>query len=143
MRMPRLLYVLGYSGLIPFLVGPAWLTFAPHTVPPWLDRVWLAYAGMIAAYMAGSFWGLALIVSEGPEGKLGLAMSAALLLLSWGAVLLPFHLALPALGVVFLLQLLAEIWRERTLDPMSGYFFLRITLTVGVLVAVAWRFVLG
>jgi hypothetical protein len=145
MRTQPLIYILGFSGLIPFVIGPLWLTVAPGTVPPWLnlDHVWLLYAGMIASFMAGSFWGLALIVSEGVEGMIGLAMSGVLMILSWGAMLLPFKEALMGLAVVFLLQALAEIWRERTLDPMSGYFTLRITLTVGVLLTLAWRLALG
>jgi hypothetical protein len=143
MKLPPLVYLLGYAGLIPFLAGPAWLTLAPASAPPELDRWWLAYAGMIAAFMSGTFWGMALIVSEGPNGQIGMAMSAALMILGWAATLLPFRTALLALGVVFVLLALAEIWRERVLDPLSGYFTMRVTLTVGVLVCIAWRLLLG
>ncbi len=142
MPLPRLVYVLGYAGLIPFLLGPAWLTLSPETAPPWLDLAWKQYAGMIAAFMAGSFWGLALLACEGPEGQLGLVIATALAAISWGAMVLPFHEELYALIFVFLAQLLAEFWRERVLDPMSGYFVMRITLTLGVLAAILWRLML-
>ena len=143
MRLPPMVFVLGYAGLIPFLLGPAWLTFSPQTAPPWLDRVWLLYAGLIAAFMAGTFWGMALLVAEGPNGKIGMAMSGVLMLLAWGSLALSFRGSLYALAAVFVLLVLAEIWRERVLDPLSGYFTLRATLTLGVLATIAWRVMLG
>ena len=45
--------------------------------------------------------------------------------------------------MVFLLLLAADFWRERVLDTLGGYFRLRSTLTVGVLIAIAWRFSLS
>lgn len=139
MKLPRLVSLLGYAGLLPFVAGPLWLSLSPQTAPVWLDQAWLLYAGFIAAFMAGSFWGLALIVVENPAGLFGIVLSAALLLLAWLAVMLPFPLALAALAVVFVLQALAEIWRERVLDPVGSYFRLRITLTLGVLACIVWR----
>ena len=47
-----------------------------------------------------------------------------------------------ALALVFLLQLLADFWRERTLDTIPGYFRLRVLLTVGAIGAIAWRLVI-
>ena len=143
MKLPPLIYLLGYAGLIPFVAGPLWLTLAPAGVPPWLDRAWLLYAAMIASFMAGSFWGLALVVVENPAGQLGVAASTVLMLAAWGCLLLPLRTALLALGVVFLLLLLTEIWRERVLDPLSGYLKLRAVLTVGVLICIGWRLLLG
>jgi hypothetical protein len=142
MRLPPLVFALGYAGLIPFVADPLWLSVAPGSAPPWLDRVWLVYAGLIASFMAGSFWGMALIVVEGPAGKLGMAMSAGLMLLAWAALMLPFRAALIGLSGVYALLVLAEIWRERTIDPLSGYFTLRASLTAGVLLTIAWRLLL-
>lgn len=141
-RLPLLVYVLGYSGLLPFVIGPAWLTAAPDSAPAWLDTVWLGYAAMIASFMAGTLWGLALPTSEGPDGLIGMALSTVLMLLAWGAASLPFAWALPALAAVFVLLVLAEIWRERVLDPLSGYFGLRVSLTTGVVICLAWRWAL-
>lgn len=142
MKLPRLLFVLGYAGLLPFFAGPVWLTFWPQTAPPALDQAWLLWGAMIAAFMAGSFWGLALVVAENPAGLFGILLSAVLVALAWLAMLLPFSSALWALAGVFLLLALAEVWRERTLDPMSSYLSLRITLTVGVFIAISWRIAL-
>ena len=143
MKLPPLVFALGYAGLIPFLVGPAWLSFAPQSAPPWLDHLWLLYAAMIASFMAGTFWGMSLLVAEGPNGMLGMALSALLFMLAWGALALPFRPSLFALAGVFVLLVAAEVWRERTIDPLSGYFTLRATLTIGVLLTIAWRVMLG
>lgn len=142
MKLPRLVLLLGYCGLIPFFVGPAWLSFAPESAPPDLDQAWLLYGAMIASFMAGTFWGLALVVIENPAGIAGLIIAAILMLLAWLALLMPFSYSLWTLALVFVLLGVAELWRERTLDPMGTYLRLRLVLTAGVLVALGWRLLL-
>jgi hypothetical protein len=142
MRLPPLVKLLGYAGLVPFLLGPLWWTLAPASVPPWLDTAWAHYVALLAAFLAGTFWGFALPAIEGPAGMLGIAIASALMLLTWMAMSLPFALMLWALATVFLLLLLADFWRERTLDTIPGYFALRSTLTLGALAAIGWRIAL-
>lgn len=141
MRLPLVVTLMGYVGLIPFVAGPLWLTVAPATAPAWLDPVWLNYVTLIAAFLAGTFWGFALPAIEGPAGILGLAIASGLLLLTWLAMSLP-SLQLLLLSVVFLLLLLADFWRERTLDTIPGYFRLRALLTIGAIGTIAWRMML-
>lgn len=141
-RLPLLVYALGYSGLLPFIIGPLWLTALPGSAPDWLDGIWISYAAMIASFMAGTLWGLALPTSEGPNGLIGMAISTVLMLLAWASTVLPFGSAILALAAVFVLLVVAEIWRERVLDPLSGYFGLRVSLTFGVLLCLAWRWLL-
>lgn len=141
-RLPPLVYALGYAGLLPFIAGPLWLTALPASVPGWVDGLWLSYAAMIASFMAGTLWGLALPTAEGPNGLIGMAVSTILMLLAWVAAALPFTQAIVALAAVFVLLVVAEIWRERVLDPLSGYFGLRVSLTAGVLVCLIWRWLL-
>ncbi len=143
MRLPAIVVVLGYAGLIPFLLGPAWLTFAPDAAPAWLDRAWAGYVTLLAAFLAGTFWGFALPAAQGPTGILGMFIASALMLLTWVAMLLDPALQLVMLVLVFLLQLLADFWRERTLDTLPGYFRLRLTLTIGAIAALGWRLALG
>jgi hypothetical protein len=143
MKLPPLVFALGYAGLLPFLAGPLWLAYWPHTAPPWLDRLWLLYAAMIASFMAGTFWGMSLLVAEGANGMIGMVLSGVLFLLAWGTLALPFHSSLYALAGVFVLLVAAEVWRERTIDPLSGYFTLRAMLTIGALATIAWRLKLG
>ncbi|MES2885498.1 MAG: DUF3429 domain-containing protein [Pseudomonadota bacterium] len=138
-----LAFWLGVAGLLPFLAGPLWMTLSPESVPVWLDGVWHQYAGLIAAFMAGSFWGFAMPMSGGTAGMVALLISVALMLLTFVAMVLPLHPSLLVLALVFLLLLLADYWRERTLDSIEGYFRLRLVLTAGVLIIIGWRLLLA
>ena len=142
MRLPLFVTLLGYAGFVPFLVGPLWLTLAPGSAPAWLDTAWLHYVTLLAAFLAGTFWGFALPAIEGPDGVLGVFIASALLLLTWVAMVIAPAYQLYVLALVFLLQLLADFWRERTLDTIPGYFKLRVLLTVGAIATIAWRLVI-
>lgn len=143
MKLPLLVQLLGYSGLLPFFAGPLWLTVSPETAPAWLDRVWANYVALTAAFMAGTYWGFALPASPGVAGKVGIGVAVLLLLGTVVATALPHAQALAALGLLFLLLLVADVWRERMLDTIDGYFALRTTLTLAVLGAIAWRFLIA
>lgn len=143
LALSPLAFWLGLSGLVPFMAGPLWLTLSPDTAPVWLDGAWQQYAGLIAAFMAGSFWGFAMPMSGGSAGMLALLISVGAMLLSWLAMSLPFRESLVLLAVVFLLLLLADYWRERALDSIEGYFRLRMVLTAGVLAVLGWRLLLS
>ncbi|HUP91320.1 MAG TPA: DUF3429 domain-containing protein [Solimonas sp.] len=145
MSLPRWIYVVGLIGLAPFLAGPGWLAFRHGALPLDLDldRAWLLYVAIVASFMAGTFWGFALPAADGLGGKVGMGISVLLMLLAWGSTLLAFRAALFALIGVYLLLLLADFWRERVLDTIPGYFMLRTVLTVGVLLALSWRILLG
>ena len=142
MRLPLIVTLLGYAGLIPFVLGPLWLTVSPATAPAWLDRAWVDYATLIAAFLAGTFWGFALPAIQGPSGILGMFIATGLMLLTWLTMVLPLAYELYLLALVFLLQLLADFWRERTLDTLPGYFLLRVTLTAGAIATLGWRIAL-
>jgi hypothetical protein len=142
MRLPLIVTLLGYAGLIPFVLGPLWLTVAPASAPAWLDRAWSDYVTLLAAFLAGTFWGFALPAVQGPNGILGMFIASALMLLTWVSMAFAPAIQLYLLALVFLLQLLADFWRERTLDTLPGYFRLRLTLTVGAIAAIGWRILL-
>lgn len=142
-RLPPLVILLGFAGLLPFLAGPAWLTWAPHSAPALIDHVWLSYGALIASFMAGTFWGFALPAAEGDEGKLGMLIASVLMLITWAATALPMRGALYTLIAVFALLLLADIWRERVLGSVEGYFFMRALLTLGVIATIGWRLALA
>jgi hypothetical protein len=142
MRLPLIVTLLGYAGLLPFVAGPLWLTVSPQSAPAWLDQVWIDYVTLLAAFLAGTFWGFALPAIQGPNGLLGAFIASLLMLAIWLTMELAFDLRLYALAVVFALLLLADFWRERTLDTLPGYFMLRTTLTAGSIAAIAWRILL-
>lgn len=141
MRLPLTVTLMGYLGLVPFVLAPLWLSVSPATAPAWLDDVWLHYVTLIAAFLAGTFWGFALPAVEGAAGVLGMVIAAGLLGCTWLAMSLP-QVQVELLAVVFLLLLVADFWRERVLDTVPGYFRLRATLTVGAIFALAWRLML-
>lgn len=139
MRLPIWLVLMGYLGLVPFLAGPALLSFAPEQAPTWLDKVWLQYIVLVAVFLAGTLWGFGIAgVSEGGSG-LAVMLASGLMLLSWMATWLPLRASLYALMVIFALGLLTDLWRERTLGQFPGYFQLRSLLTVGAIAALLWR----
>ena len=138
MRLPRIVILLGYAGLVPFVLGPLWLTVAPATAPEWLSAAWAGYVTLLAAFLAGTFWGFALPAIEGPNGLIGMFIASALLVLTWVTMIVTSVWQLYGLALVFLLLLLADYWRERTLDTVPGYFKLRTTLTVGAVASIAW-----
>lgn len=143
MRLPLIVQVMGYAGLLPFVAGPLWLTLSPQTAPGWLDALWIDYVTLLAGFLAGTFWGFALPAVQGPNGVLGAFLAAILMGLTWLTMELPFGYRLYALCVVLLLLLIADFWRERTLDTVPGYFLLRTTLTAGSVAMIAWRIVLA
>ena len=138
MRLPLIVVLLGYAGLVPFVLGPAWLALSPGTAPEWLSAAWAGYVTLLAAFLAGTFWGFALPAIEGPNGMLGVFIASLLLMLTWVTMVVTSVWQLYLLALVFLLQLLADYWRERTLDTIPGYFKLRATLTVGAIASIAW-----
>lgn len=142
MKLPRVVTLLGFAGLLPFFAGPLWLSVAPTSAPAWIDPFWHAYVTLIAAFLAGSFWGFALPAVEGSDGLLGMLIATLLMMITWVAMLLSFQSSLWVLALVFLLLLLADFWRERTLDTIPGYFTLRSMLTAGTLIAIGWRLAL-
>ena len=142
MRLPLIVMLLGYAGLVPFVLGPLWLSVAPDSAPAWLERAWVNYVTLLAAFLAGTFWGFALPAIEGPAGILGVFMASALLLITFVTMIVAPGYQIYLLALVFLLQLLADFWRERTLGTIPGYFRLRVTLTTGAIATIAWRLAL-
>jgi hypothetical protein len=139
MRLPSWLVALSFAGLIPFLAGPVCVFAGWEPAALDVDLLWRSYVALIAVFLAGTFWGFALIAVNGPAGAAGVLIASLLVLLSWGASLLSFRESLAAFAVVYLLLLLADFWRERALDTIPGYFRLRAVLTGGALISIVLR----
>lgn len=142
MRLPLVVTVLGYAGLVPFFLAPAWLATEPATFAAGGEDLWLEWCTLLAAFLAGTLWGFALPALQGPAGKAATVVASLLMLLTLGTTALDTVTRLYALGAIYALLLGAEVWRERTLDTLPGYFRLRATLTVGAVVAIGWRLAL-
>jgi hypothetical protein len=139
MKLPPFVTAMGVVGLTPVFISPLWWAIAPQTAPAQLDHLWIIYTSLVASFMAGTFWGFALPAIEGTEGQIGMVIASVLMLLTWGSMALSFGSSLYGLMGVFLLLLLADFWRERTLGSVEGYFAFRTALTLAAIAALVWR----
>jgi hypothetical protein len=142
MKLPKLVFLLGYAGLLPCFAGPVWIA-STGGATSWLDHAWLMYIALVASFMAGTFWGFSAPAAQGRDGMIGLLIASGLLLVTWIAMVLPFKAAVASLAGVFVLQIAAEVWRERALDTIPGYFKLRLQLTIGAVAALLLRLVIA
>ena len=119
--------VLGLAGLLPFLAGATALAVldAPG-LRAWAATALVAYGALIATFLGGIHWGLAMRGMQPVNVRLGWGVSPSLL--AWVALLLPVG---PGLGL--LAVLLAVCYAvDRTLYAsagLSGWLGLRLQLT--------------
>ncbi|MBG6077055.1 DUF3429 domain-containing protein [Polaromonas sp. CG_9.11] len=118
---------LGLAGLLPFVAGAAAL--AMLQVPglqAWAGTALVAYAALIATFLGGIHWGLAMQDVPPVNVRLGWGISPSLL--AWVAVLLP-----PSAGLVVLAALLVACYVvDRRLYASAGlsrWLGLRLQLT--------------
>ncbi len=84
---------LGYAGLFPFVGSAAstWLLQAPG-LQAWAGLVLLAYGALIATFLGGIHWGLAMRGAAPVSARLVWGVVPSLV--AWAALLLPVGLAL-------------------------------------------------
>lgn len=129
-RPPAVAQALGYAGLLPFAAGAAAVWTLPAPQQAWAVQGLAAYAALIATFLGGIHWGLAMRAPQPPA--LWLLWGVLPSLLVWGALLaLPVwgaSSALWALAATLLLCLLVD----RRLYPaqgLGGWLGLRWRLT--------------
>lgn len=121
-------WILGLAGLLPMVAG----LLAPlSAAPAALHEAVLLYGGVIAGFMAGTHWGLALHAGEGQGRDLRLMVSVIPALLAWLALLLaPRMAALALVGLFALLYAIdASLGRRGLID--RDYWRLRQILSAG------------
>ena len=119
--------ILGLAGLLPFLAGAAALAVldAPG-LQAWAGTALAAYGALIATFLGGIHWGLAMLGR--PPLNLRLGWGVAPSLLAWVALLLPVGPGLLLLAIL----LVACYAVDRTLYAsagLSGWLRLRLQLT--------------
>ena len=128
MNTARTAQVLGYAGLIPFVV----LALDPLTVqyfPPPLARLWLlGYGATILSFLGGIVWGRSL---EKPEAGIAMIVSIVLSLAAWGALMLIGPEAFWLLAVGFAAAL---AW-DMGADLPPWFRRLRIHLSIGAILS--------
>lgn len=129
--LPLTAKVLGYAGLIPFVLT-ALAIHGPPSGAAVSVRIFIGYGAAILAFLGGIQWGLAL--HPGVERAAERAVVGVLpSLLAWLALLMPPPAAILVLGAGFAALLLWERYRCPIASPV-WYVGLRTRLTIAVLV---------
>lgn len=134
---PRTATLLGYAGLIPFVLA-AVAVYAPWPGTSLSAEVFIAYGAAILAFLGGIQWGLALAPGIGRATE-RLIVGVLPSLLAWFALLLPA----PTATIVLAAGFAALLFWERRRCPVAGpgwYPVLRFRLTLAVLVCHAVAF---
>ncbi|MBY8965693.1 DUF3429 family protein [Algiphilus sp.] len=113
------------------MVAGAFAPALPSTVAGPLQAAALSYGAIIAAFMAGSHWGLALYApaDAAPGTRLLLAIAAALA--AWILGFLPKAPAALALAALFAALFLMDAWMARRGLHALDYWRLRQILSAG------------
>jgi len=132
--VPRLPALLGYAGLIPFVVLSAalWLV-APH-YHVLINQALLLYASLILAFMGAMHWGLAMLQTK-TDSQPQLVFSVIPALVAWLALFLPENLNYSVLIITFTLLCLFDTHMSKTGRAPSWYPRLRSPLTAVVVVS--------
>jgi len=127
--------ILGYAGLIPFLVFAA----GSWVVLPYVNdsiTILLNYAAIILSFMGAIHWGVAMAGDEIDSAKYYVA-SVIPALLAWIALLLPQTMALSLLLSGFIGLLIYDSKVEKVQHLPSWYIPMRIRLTITVSLCLA------
>ena len=126
--VPRLAALLGYAGLIPFVVLSAALWLAPASYQVLINQALLLYASLILAFMGAVHWGLAMLQSDLDDQRQFL-FSVIPALVAWLALFLPEILNYSVLIIAFALLCLFDTRMSKSGRAPSWYPRLRSPLT--------------
>ncbi len=137
MKIPRIVLFYGLAGLIPFLAMPVGTMLAPDF--RWqFNEALLWWAAIILSFLGGARWGAAVQAPAPSPRLIGLTMLpsiAAWLIL----LLLPANMR-AAQFIAFAGMLAGHLgWDLRAKSLPGWYGQLRVLLTVGAVVALAWQ----
>lgn len=127
--------LLGFGGLLPFLVLTALTLVGPDGWRDWVSLGLIAYGAVILSFLGGITWGLAVTRSQARD-PLYLA-SMGPFAAAWIALLLPPSFGLLLLMVAFLGSLANDFMLKRAGLSPGWFFSLRVTLTAIVVACLA------
>ena len=117
---------LAYAGLLPFVLGAALVWLVRADAHPYVTLALSAYAALIASFLGGIHWGLAMRHSPAPLGWLAWGVLPSLV--AWVAVMMP-----PSAGLVvdgaLLLACYALDRRLYPLQQVAAWLTLRFRLS--------------
>ena len=127
MSLPQLARLLGFAGLVPFIV----LSTGVWTTLPIMQNahfVLMTYAAVILSFMGAVHWGLAMSGSD-TTAKVQLGASVLPALLGWVALLIPMLYGYMLLAACFIVLLMADkLASSKRLVP-DWYLPMRMILT--------------
>lgn len=131
-KVPYLPAMLGYAGLIPFVVLGVGLWFVPPGLAEMFDRALLTYAACILAFMGAIHWGMAMS-EDANSWQLGLSVLPALL--AWLALNISPSWEYSVLIIGFALLCMVDSLATRHKLFPGWYPSLRIPLTLVVVLS--------
>jgi len=127
--------MLGFGGLIPFVVLSALTLVGPDSWRDWVSTGLIAYGAVILSFLGGITWGLA-VTRQQLRDPLYLA-SMAPFFAAWAALLLPRLIGLVVLMVAFLGALVNDFLLKRAGLSPGWFFTMRLVLTAVVVACLA------
>ena len=137
----RMLWILGLSGLIPFVVMSGLLAYAGTAFIAFdlLVKALSGYGAVILSFLGGIRWGASLMRAS--RGRLTLALSVLPSLFAWICLFLPVPWLFAALGIGFLAQGVWDVTAIQRGKLPEAFRTLRIVLTAVVVLCMIVAFV--
>lgn len=129
-RTPRLVALLGYGGLLPFVVLAAASALDTHGGTPWRLAL-LNYAALILSFVGALHWGVAMSARDLSEGQRNACFFWSVMpaLLAWSTFLLIPVVASAVLAAGFIAHYLQD-WRLLRRSGLPAWYMpLRLRLT--------------
>ena len=128
--IPKVPFWIGAGGLVPFVV----LSGAVWAVPDYATSLlrWLtAYAAVVASFLGGVYWGVALMHPEMGEQDRGVFMTWSIVpaIAAWVAVFMPLKTGFLMLIATYVIQVAAERQLASRFRLPDWYLRLRAGLT--------------
>ena len=127
--------VLGFGGLIPFIVFAGLSLVGPEAWQGWVSRALIAYGAVILSFLGGITWGLA-VTRQRVRDPLYLA-SMAPFFAGWIALLMPVFPGLMFLMAAFLGALFNDYLLKKAGLAPDWFFSMRMVLTAVVVASLA------
>jgi hypothetical protein len=124
--------MLGYAGLIPFIISAAGIWFASDNMVRIFDQALLTYAACILAFMGAIHWGQAMLANS-DSWQLGLSVIPSLF--AWLALNVPSPWGYSILIICFAVLCVVDSVATRFNLLPAWYPRMRIPLTVIVVVS--------
>lgn len=127
---PRLL---GYLGLLPFIIPTAFLFCDHHHFMVWRNLL-ISYAAVILSFLGAVYWGVAMIVKEMPIKKRNVMLSWSVIpsIVAWIGLLIPQVYGLTVMSIFFVISFFMDMQLMKFEAKPTWYLPLRFHLTVVV-----------